>query len=106
MVTAIATAATRPAAIARCRPDCGQPAMGLVLMVPAPTVARTALRPLANGLAVDRRRSAPRLVPGGEHEQELVQLLSLLGVERREELVLQAPGERAQLPERALAVSC
>ncbi len=43
-------------------------------------------------------------MPFGEHEQECVQLLALLGVERSEELVLQAPRQRAELPERPLAV--
>ncbi len=57
--------------------------------------ARCASRPTAG---------RTRLVPPGEHEQQRVQLLSLLGVERREELVLQALGQRAELRERALAV--
>ena len=43
-------------------------------------------------------------MPRGEDEQQRVQLLTLLGVERGEELVFEAPGERAELPERALAV--
>ena len=57
-------------------------------------------------LAVDRRRGATRLVAPCEHEQKGMQLLSLLGVERREELVLQALGQCAELRQRALAVGC
>src|SRR5205823_8058929 len=57
-------------------------------------------------LAVYRRRGASRLVARGEHQQQCVQLLTLLGVERREELVLEALGEGAELRERALAVGC
>jgi EmrB/QacA subfamily drug resistance transporter len=43
-------------------------------------------------------------VPRGQVEQECVQRLSLLGVERSEELVLEAARKRAEPAERALAV--
>src|SRR3954453_24176430 len=56
-------------------------------------------------LTAGRRRGATRLVPRAEHEEERVQLLTLLGVERCEELVLHPAGERAQPRQRALAVA-
>jgi hypothetical protein len=40
-------------------------------------------------------RSAARLVPLGERKQQRVQRLSLLGVERSEELFLEPVGKRA-----------
>ncbi len=57
-------------------------------------------------LGVDRRRSAARLVQLCELQEKRVELRPLLRVERCEELVLQPPGQRAQLAEHLLAVGC
>src|ERR1700752_3077498 len=68
-----------------------------------PCIARAHRAPPARGIQLEALGPEPRVVVRGDAEQQLVQCPALLGVERCEELLLDALRERPELVERLVA---